>query len=273
MPLSLKAYQILEEMANQEIDDTSFPTNFQVVIKLKNIIADPDVAFAKVASVISGEALTASKVLSYANSAAMHNLGQVTMVEKAISRIGLTTTRRIAMAVAMVQLSKTSEVLAFTNISRAIWLHSLYTSSAAYVLAKHFSTVNPEEAQFVGLMLNIGAFFFLYKAGSHPRLKEHEAEIRSAISKHHLKMTRRLIPALGLSEDYVEWLSIDSIKTLPPMSKPDDMRSIVQAANYLASEVYQFNTDDFYTNEASLKFADLRSEIEERYIKAHAEFR
>jgi len=271
MNSSLEAYQLLEKLAAKPIDSTSFPTHFNVVMRLKNAMSDPDVPFKKVIDILRGEVVVSAKIIKTANAAVYHGYGEIKDIEKAVMRLGLQAVRRISLGIAMAQLSHSKEMLHYTALSRLIWLHSIYTASAGYVLAREFTKVHPDEAFFTGFVVNLGAFYLLYKASSHPELRGVEDDLKSAVITHHLALSRKLLIHLEMPGSMVEALYIGEEDHLLP-SKPVTLRDITHTANRLATAKYSW-----YEEREECAFSEevkaLEPLISEHFKNTLAEFR
>lgn len=272
MSSSLEAHQLLEKLAARPIVTTSFPTHFNIVLRLKNAMSDPDVPFKKVIDILKGEVVVSAKIVKTANAAVFHGYGEIKDIEKAVMRLGLQAVRRISLGVAMTQLSQSAEIVAFSAISRLIWLHSVRTAVAAYVLAREFTKVHPDEAFFTGFVLNIGAFYLLYKASNHPELYSAKDDIKSAITTHYLTLTKKILAHLEMPASMIEGVGIDAYEDQGVVGRPGTLREIVYVANILASMKYSW-----YDNQPDVKLTDelkaLEEEIDERANKTLAEFR
>jgi HD-like signal output (HDOD) protein len=272
MSSSLEAHQLLEKLAARPIVSTSFPTHFNIVLRLKNAMSDPDVSFKKVIDILKGEVVVSAKIVKTANAAVFHGYGEIKDIEKAVMRLGLQAVRRISLGVTMAQLSHSKELLPYTALSRLIWLHSLHTASACYILAREFTKVHPDEAFFTGFVLNLGAFYLLYKASSHPELHSAQDDLKSAITNHYLTLSKKLLIHLEMPESMLEAVDIGGEVNKGVLTQPKTLREIVNAANVLSTLKYSW-----YDNQPSVELTDeikaLEEEINERANKTLAEFR
>ncbi len=105
----------------------------------------------------------ASRLVAMANSAAYHTGGpEVTDVRRAVMRLGINLVRAAAFSIATKQIRTATAMSVFNELSERLWGHSLRTASAAYILSKHHSVGNPDEAMLAGMIHDLGAFYMLY---------------------------------------------------------------------------------------------------------------
>lgn len=149
-----------------------FPTSVQVALKLRQALEDPDCHVELAAKLISAEPVLAARVVAVANSVAYNRSGrEITDVRTAVSRVGFSTLRSLAMGLATRQLAAGSggESRALAN---RLWEHTAHVASLARALARHVTHVDPETAMFAGIVHEIGGFYLLSRAESMPELLE-----------------------------------------------------------------------------------------------------
>ena len=154
----------LKDVLSNPENILNFPTYFQSAIRLKNVLRDPNSSQQKIVATIATDPMMSARIVQVANSAKYNQGGGVSDFDTAVSLIGITTVKRLAIAVALKQLPSYKEIMDHHEFSRTIWLHSLEVASAASVMAMEFDTIDPREAEFAGLVSNLGAFYLLYRA-------------------------------------------------------------------------------------------------------------
>lgn len=273
MSTSLETYQRLEKIAEAPITDLSFPTHFHVALKLRNLLGDPDVPFKKVTEVLRGEPLMSAKVMAAANSASVRTGEKITSIETAVFRLGLSTVRRISLGIAMVQLNKSKEMLAFANLSRSVWLNSLYTSSSAYVVAKESANISAEEAEFAGLMVNIGAFYMLYQASLVKDLQMLQEDVREGIARNYGALTKKLLGYLEVPDAIQQAMDIEPLRKLAMKHPPKTLREVIHVANELSARKIPWFEEDQFRAEILPIYLDLSGRIDEHYTTTQKSYR
>jgi HD-like signal output (HDOD) protein len=187
--------ETFELMASQVAHgELAFSTGAQVALKLRRSLDDPDCSIDKAAKLIQAEPLLATKAIAIANSVVYNRSGrEITDVRVAISLLGFTTIRSLAMALVTRQMAGKSLAPATQELVNQLWEHSAHVASLAHMIARHVTHVDPEAAMFAGIIHEIGGFYMLSRAESFPGLLDgdftdwiEDAEInvgRAVISK------------------------------------------------------------------------------------------
>lgn len=234
--------KLLLELSQQPAQSAAFPSHFGIVIELRNSINDDRVTVKNVAALIRREPIIASKVVASANSAASAPSSQILDVESAVGRIGFESVKRIVIAVTMLQLSRSKDLIPFHSLSRKAWLNSIYCAAAGSVIAKNHTEIDPDEAFFACLTLNIGAFYILHQASKVKSLKEAPGAVAIAIQRDYLSRTREVLNFLSVPEKITE--AVDIKNHYPnPKSKALSLKDIVVIANDMAALNYPWLHD------------------------------
>ncbi len=229
--LKAQRFKMLEDIARELAGEISFPTCFDIALQVRNIMRDPNASLRDIAGVVRMEPLVAAKLLKMANSSAYNPTGkQITDVEAALGRIGVNLARSVAMAVAMDQLLLSKDLVAFADISKGLWTHTLQTAAAARVVARRLTRVNPEDAMLAGLVHDLGAFYMLYRSAQYDELRIRPNTVKYLIAQWHESIGESLLAALGLPEAIVE-----------AIRDHDQPRAFVQTPRTLADVIYVAN--------------------------------
>lgn len=273
MSTSLETYKCLEKIAEAPIGDLSFPTHFNVALKLRNLLGDPDVPFKKVTEILRGEPLMSAKIMMAANSASNRSNEKIATIDAAVFRLGLSTVRRISLGIAMVQLNKSKEMLAFANLSRSLWLNSLYTSSSAYVVAKESTNISADEAEFAGLMVNIGAFYMLYQASLVQDVQMLQEDVREGIARNYLGLTKKILSYLEVPESVQTAMDIEPLRKLAMKHPPKTLREVVHIANELSTRKIPWFEEDQHRAEILPVYSELETRIEDHFVVTQKSYR
>jgi len=238
--LKAQRFHMLEDIAKDLAGDVCFPTCFDVALRLRNVLHDPNVSLRDIARVVRLEPLVAVKLLRVANSVAHNPSGkQIADVEGALNRIGLNLARSVSLAVAMDQLLKSKELIDFSELSQGLWQHTIETAAAARVLARRLTRVNPEDALLAGLVHDLGAFYMLYRAAQYDELRVRPDTVKYLIIQWHESIGESLLAALGLPEAIVEAVREHDQKR-PFVPTPRTLSDVVYVANLLAGGNYEW---------------------------------
>lgn len=272
MTTSISAHQLLEKLALKPIDNTSFPTHFNVVLRLREALNDQRSPFKKIINILNGEPMVSAKIVQSANAATFYGKEAVRDVEKAVYRLGANAVRRIALGVAMAQLTQAKKLLPFSAMGRRIWLHSLYTAATASVLARTFTRYQPDEALFLGLSLNLGAFYLLYQASQYPILHKDQDDVKDAIGRHYLRLTHRVLETIGLPEEMVDALSIAPLQDAPMLSLPQTIQEVLHTANLVACQRYPWTETQDLTGMVAPEVLGMADDFDVRFRQIQSEY-
>jgi HD-like signal output (HDOD) protein len=238
--LKAQRFQMLEDIAHELAGEVVFPTYFDAVMHLRQLLQDPNQDLGSIADAISMEPLISAKILHLANSVAYNPVGkEIVTIKNAVSRIGLNAVRSASMAIAMNQLRQAKGMSAFVDFTHALWEHSVRTAAAARLIAKTLTKINPEEAMLAGLVHDLGAFYMLYRATQYPELCKRPESLRYLIINWHESIGISLLNSLGLPEEIVE-ASVDHDQPRPPPSPIRNLSDIVYLANMLAGGHFEW---------------------------------
>jgi putative nucleotidyltransferase with HDIG domain len=200
-----RAFQFLQDIAGDLSGGViSFPTFIDATVKVRNALNNPDIDAGRLAQVVSGEPLLATKLVRMANSAALNPSGrQVGDVRTAVMRVGFNAVRSTAAAVAVQQVRASKDLAPFAAEAERAWRHSLDVAAVAYVLARALTRLNPDEALFAGLVHDIGRFYLLSRAAKYPELVKHRDELESIVAEWHPSIGEAILQGQGLPEGLV----------------------------------------------------------------------
>ena len=138
------------EQIEQELRDgvLSFPTVFDLSLRIKRLADDPDSSLTDIANAVKAEPVLAAKVIRMANTLSMNPYrGGISSLKEAITRIGLSTLRCLAFAVAAEQLARDHRSRQMRLIATGLWMQAIDVASWAFSFARERERANPEPAQ------------------------------------------------------------------------------------------------------------------------------
>ena len=237
-------FQMLENLAKDLAGEVIFPTCFDLIINLRNLLKDPDVPMERVTAAVRADPLISSKLIALANSAAHADKPVVKEVHGAVERLGLNTVRSTTLAVSMQQMMQLSSIAEFAELANQLWRHSLSSASACYIVAQRMTPrINPDEAYFAGLIHDIGAFYMLYHATKYPELVARRESLKHLVIRWHESIGLTLLEALQVPSDVIEATREHDLLR-PAPSVPKDLRDIVYIGNFLAGSHFEWLYQD-----------------------------
>jgi len=143
------------------------PTMPEVLLKLNDVIANPDSSAEDVAKVVSRDPAVATNILRIVNSAYYGLQVRVSSVGLAISVMGFNMTKKVALKAAVFSVfgRRRDKIQHFDPL--AFWRHAIYTGIAARTLggaSAAFASTHAEDLYVAGLLHDIGKIILMEKA-------------------------------------------------------------------------------------------------------------
>lgn len=226
-------FRILEDIAREFSGDVNFPTCMDAALLVRNTLKDPFANLDKVVQVVGVEPLISSKLLRLANSVSYNTSGKtISDLTTAISRIGFDSVRTISLAVAMDQMLKSRNLVAYESIARNAWAHSIHVAAIARVLARRLGRINPDDAMMAGLVHDIGIFYLLYRATEYPEYRNNREAMLELLAGWHEGIGESLLHALGIPDRITD--AVRDHDRLQNVETPCTIRDVLYFANLLA---------------------------------------
>lgn len=143
-----------------EADEVELPPLPELVIKLRELLADDRADVRKVTELVRNEPAVVASLLRFANSAVFGGLRPITDLNQAIARLGLKQVSSLVTAMQLKdQFSESDKERA--AILKLLWDHSVACAYFSQRLAERNGTVDAEQAFLAGLLHDIGRLIVL----------------------------------------------------------------------------------------------------------------
>jgi HD-like signal output (HDOD) protein len=193
------------ELSHGKVDLPSFP---DIAMRVRQVLADPEVSAQQVERVISSEPALAAQLLQMANSAAFNTSGRnLTDLRTAVARLGFNLGRSASLAFAMGQLKNVESLKGLERPLNELWRRTAAVASMSYVVAKRLSKVNPDTALLAGLLHSIGRLYILTRASRHPALFSDLPSYHAILRDWSAPVSKALLESWGLPEEIVAAVS------------------------------------------------------------------
>ncbi len=236
---------MLEDIAKELDGNAVFPICFDIAIEIGRVMKDPNVSIQKIALEVQKDPLITTKIIKLANSITYNPSGRnIVDVENSVVRLGIGTTRSIALACAMDQMARSAQLVPFEEQSQNWWIHSLKCAAIARVLCKQLAPrINPDMAFLAGLVHDLGAFFMLDRAGRYPELLERPKTVDFLVAQWHDSIGTVLLDTLGLPEEIVDAVR-DNDLPRPTVTQIRKLTDLIYVANLFAGGLEEINKQD-----------------------------
>lgn len=154
----------------------------EVALQIKRMADDPEANFASVAKVVQSDPAVAGAIMHAANSPLFRASKPTATLKDAVVRLGLKTTRSLAMSLAM-RATFQSDVPSVKQRVRQVWERSVTISALSYAIARRCrAKLDPERALLAGLLHDIGSVPILNYIAKH-KLEHTPDELDEILAK------------------------------------------------------------------------------------------
>lgn len=187
--------ELAQEVSKGRVELPSFP---DVAVRVRKVLADENVSNEQIARVVGSEAGLAARVLTLASSAALNPSGKpVTELKTAVNRIGHNNVRTAAVAFAIAQLRRASELKHIATELEQLWREATLVAALCHAIASRSRCVNADEAMLAGLLHNVGKIYILARANRHEALFKDPAALGQIMRDWHANIGKAIVENWG----------------------------------------------------------------------------
>jgi HD-like signal output (HDOD) protein len=220
------------ELSGGNLDLPSFP---EIAIRVRRVLSDPKSSVEQVVRVVGSEPALAARLLRISNSASLNRSGRaVTDLRTAINRIGYNMVRSASISFSMAQIRKSNKLAGLEHHLNDLWQRSTVVAAFAYVLARNYTKVNPDEAMLTGMMHGIGKLYVLTRVIDHPELFASHTMLNQIISEWHTSIGKAILENWNFSESMAQAVG-DQADFSRNEDGPPDLTDVVAVAIIMAA--------------------------------------
>lgn len=199
--------QLAEDLNSKNIRLPSFP---DVVISIRTALQDPSCTSERLAGVVRTDAVLVARLLMAANSA-FHNRAGIEILDLnlAISRLGFEVVRNTAITLAVEQIFNASQYAELRESMKTLWSNSLSLASMCFVIARHSSRLNADNAFLCGLFHEVGKLYILTRARAFPGLMGDPTSLETVLNQWYVTVGKSIIEAWGFPNEIADSLDIE----------------------------------------------------------------
>ncbi|MFM1885584.1 MAG: hypothetical protein RL026_741 [Pseudomonadota bacterium] len=226
--------ELAGELSNGRLELPAFP---DVVVRLRQLLADEFASSRQIERVISVEPALAAQLITMANSVAFNPSGpRIADLKSAITRVGLNMVRNVALAFAMRQMRQAPDLRTLREPLAELWNRSVQVAALSYVVARGHSPENPDTALLAGLLHGVGKLYVLTRARRHPGLFADPVAYRRIVRDWHGPIARAILENWDVGEGIVN--AIGQFEDLRRQHiGPNDLGDVLTVANLMAAFV------------------------------------
>lgn len=199
-------------------------------MKVRKMVDDPDVEAGTLSKIIGTDAALSARLLQVANSAFFKGLDSIENVHTAITRLGMVCVRNIVTSLVMEQLFQATKHKAIKHELKSLWVHGTRVAAISNVLAKRFTSLNPDEAMLAGLIHDIGSLPILSRAVDFPDIIADKATLQTVSAKLHPSIGQLILERWHFPEELIK-VAAEHENTQYQSSNGPDYVDVVIIAN------------------------------------------
>jgi len=146
----------------------------QAVMKILQLIQDPDSTMFQLAEVLTLDEALMSRVLTWANSPYYAGYSPISTVEQAMMRLGMNTLRQLVLAASTTDLLG-EQVSSYAMVRGDLWRHSIAVAAGARTVMARRHSARRDQAYVAGLLHDVGKLVFdafIHRPGFWPLVED-----------------------------------------------------------------------------------------------------
>lgn len=241
------AFQFIAELAAEvSRGRVELPAYPDVATRVRKALADENVSPEQITRIVGSEAGLAARVMTLANSAALNRGGKnITELKTAINRIGQNNVRTAAVAFAIAQLRRASELKHIIKDLEKLWNQATMVSALSYTIASRTRGINADEALLTGLIHNVGKIYILARAYKHAELFADVTAMNMIMREWHANIGKAIIENWGFALHISE--AVGSQEELDRVAGQADLADVL-TVSVIASSFVEDPDVDFELN-------------------------
>tara|TARA_B100000745_G_scaffold78059_1_gene47477 strand:+ start:1398 stop:2258 length:861 start_codon:yes stop_codon:yes gene_type:complete len=160
--------EIYTKMAEEEFHLPVLP---DMAVRVREAMHNPDYSIRQIARILSADQALCIHILRVVNSPLYRGQNKIDNLQDAIARLGLRTTRQLALSLVIKSLFKTKHILLKKKL-KSIWEYSTRLAAISGVIAHYCPNYDGEKGLISGLFQDVGALPIISMAHKYPALRQ-----------------------------------------------------------------------------------------------------
>ncbi len=220
------------DLSAKELALPSWP---EVVVKTKVALVDEDGSERRLARLVGTEPVLAAGLLRAANSERPVDTDQASDLRTAVESLGFTRARSLAISLATTQIGNSQAIRQVKAYVADLWQHSNQVAAIANIVAKKYTTINPDEAHLAGLLHDIGKLYVLTRAQNEPVLCDCETTLQEVMHAWHTSIGAAILESWEFSENLVAAVRDHELCDIEG-TRSANLTDVISVANLLANQ-------------------------------------
>ncbi len=220
--------QLAGDLNRGDLELPMFPDS---VVRIQRAFGVEEVDIDEIVRIISSDPAIVARVLQLSNSAAIRGAVEITEVRQAVIRMGNKLVQSSVVAFALRQAEKSAELSEESRtVLKSIWEESVELAARCYVIAKHYTRLNADEALLTGLLSVLGRLYIFSKSQEFGTIDY--SELEPILADWHPAISKAIAESWDMSEELVNALETQ-LETNPPLQESASLAEVLCAARLI----------------------------------------
>ena len=206
----------------------------EIVVQIKRALENDECSVEQLVRLIGSEPVLAARLLKVVNSELHHGREPINDLRTIVNRLGVDVVRGVAISLAAGQSCHGHDLRPVKPYLAELWQHSVQVAAIAYILAKQYTKISPDEAHLAGLLHDVGKLYVLMRIQDNPVFIDNERTLQEIMDAWHTTIGGEIIESWKFSEELAAAVRDHELYDLEGVHPPN-LTDVVSVANLLAN--------------------------------------
>ena len=219
------------DISSGEFELPSWP---EMVVRIKRALQNDKCSVEQVLRLIGSEPVVAARLLTVVNAELLHGDEPIKELRTIVNQLGVDVVQGVAISLAAAQGCQSQDMRPVKPYLVELWQHSVQVASIAYILAKKFTQINPDEAYLAGLLHNVGKLYVLMRVQDNPVFIDNEKSLEEIMGAWHTTIGGEIVESWKFSEDLAAAVRDHELLDLEGVHPPN-LTDVISVSNLLVN--------------------------------------